>query len=76
MTGGRNSKSGKVVYWRGWAKTREIEDLEKGTLSEPMKALLKRRPNQTWTTRHAAQARSWVIKGACTQKEALRHKLG
>ena len=46
----------------------ETGELREGARFEPIKALFKRKPNHSWTARHAAQARSWVISGAWMQK--------
>ena len=58
----------KEVSWHMLAKKHEIRDFEEGIWFEPIKALLKRKLNRIWTTRHAAQARSCVINGAWTHK--------
>ena len=58
----------KNVYWPIWRKKHEIEELKEEVWFERLKAMLKRKVNHRWTARHAAQARYWVISGACTQK--------
>ena len=35
---------------------------------EAVKALLKRKVYHSWTARHAAQAKSWIVSGAWTQQ--------
>ena len=65
----------KNVYRRTWAKKHDIEELKEGVWFEPIKAVLKRTVNHTWTARRAAQARSCVMSGAWTQKKAKRHEL-
>ena len=63
----------KEVHWQTWAKKHDIEEPKEGVWLEPVKAMLKRKVSHRWTARHAAQARSWVISGAWTQQEAVRH---
>ena len=48
----------KNVFKQEEAKSHEMEELKEGVWFEPVKALLKRKVNHIWTTRHAAQTRS------------------
>ena len=47
----------------------EIGELKQSLWFEPIKAILTRKPNHSWTASHAAQAKSFVISGAWTQKK-------
>ena len=38
--------------------------------------MMKREVNHRWTASYAAQATSWVIGGASTQKRFVRHEFG
>ena len=55
-----------IVQWR----------LEEGVWFESIKALLETKPNDSWTRRHVAQARSWAHQWSVTQKEAVPHRIG
>ena len=41
--------------------------MSKGMWFEPIRVFLRRKCNDKWTPRHAANARSWVVDGAITQ---------
>ena len=58
----------KDVCWQKRAKKHEDGELKEGVWFEPMSALLKGKQICSWTARHAASARSWVISGAWTPK--------
>ena len=55
--------------WQKESNEHELGELKERVWFERIKALLTRKPNHSWTARHAAQAKSFVISGAWTQKK-------
>ena len=67
-----------VYMQRVCKKKEEARDwsIERSSMVRTDQNFMKRKPNHSWTTRHAAQGRSWVISGAWTQKRLENMSLG
>ena len=61
-------KQARFVHWKRWAAKHECEELKEGVWLEQIKAMLRRKTNESWTDNHRNAMRKLVVEGCSVHK--------